>query len=75
MIVIPNIELNDFYLDLKGGDIIMGINDKSYSLDLHPTIWLAKVEAGKENETITNKIKARLNKCTREKLNFNYERH
>jgi hypothetical protein len=34
IVVIPNIELNDFYtnLDLKGGDI-MGINDKSYSLD------------------------------------------
>ena len=35
IIVIPAIELNDFYknLAIKGGDILVSINDKSYSLD------------------------------------------
>jgi hypothetical protein len=49
IVVIPNIELNDFYtnLDLKGGDIIMGINDKSYSLD-NIYDMIAKVKAGKK---------------------------
>jgi hypothetical protein len=43
-IVIPNIELNDFYTDLKG-DIIMGINDKSYSLDnIYDMIGESKLE-------------------------------
>ena len=33
--VIPGIQLNDFYtqLDIKGGDIIMAVNDISYNLD------------------------------------------
>ena len=33
--IIPNIELNEFYnsLGIKGGDILMAINDKTYSLE------------------------------------------
>ena len=35
IIVIPSSDLNDFMkaLDLKGGDIIVAINDKAYNLD------------------------------------------
>jgi type II secretory pathway component PulC len=52
-----NIELNDFYnLDLKGGDIIMGINDKSYSLD-NIYDMIGESQSWKENDRITIKIK------------------
>jgi predicted metalloprotease with PDZ domain len=58
IVVIPNIELNDFYtnLDLKGGDIIMGINDKSYSLD-NIYDMIGESQSWKENDRITIKIK------------------
>jgi predicted metalloprotease with PDZ domain len=58
IVVIPNIELNDFYttLDLKGGDIIMSINDKSYSLD-NIYDMIGESESWKENDRITVKIK------------------
>jgi predicted metalloprotease with PDZ domain len=58
IIVIPNIELNDFYsnLELKGGDILMAINEKPYSLD---NIYEMITESitWKENDAITVKIK------------------
>jgi len=58
IIVLPNIELNDFYtnLGLKGGDIIVAINDKNYSLD---TIYdmILESENWKENNPISVKIK------------------
>ena len=58
IIVIPNIELNDFYttLGLKGGDIIISINEKPYSLD---SIYdmISTSETWKENDSITLKIK------------------
>ena len=58
IVVIPNIELNDFYtaLDLKGGDIIMAINDKPYSLD-NIYDMIGESQAWKENDGITVKIK------------------
>jgi predicted metalloprotease with PDZ domain len=56
--VLPNIELNDFYtnLGLKGGDIIVAINEKNYSLD---TIYdmIMESEKWKENDSIIVKIK------------------
>ncbi|MDD5151037.1 MAG: peptidase M61 [Flavobacterium sp.] len=58
IIVVPNIELNEFYnnLGLKGGDIIMTINDKSYSLDnIYDMITIS--QNWKENDTIIVKIK------------------
>ena len=58
IIVIPNIELNAFYtnLGLKGGDIIVSINEKPYSLD---TIYEMITESTnwKENDAISVKIK------------------
>ena len=58
IIVIPDMELNDFYknLDLKGGDILVSINEKPYSLD---TIYemISVSETWKENDPITIKIK------------------
>ncbi|CAM3061138.1 peptidase M61 [Flavobacterium frigoris] len=58
IVVIPNIELNPFYtaLDLKGGDIIMAINDKPYSLD-NIYDMIGESQNWKENEAITVKIK------------------
>jgi predicted metalloprotease with PDZ domain len=58
IVVIPNIELNDFYtaLGLKGGDIIMAINDKPYSLD-NIYDMIGESQAWKENDGITLKIK------------------
>jgi predicted metalloprotease with PDZ domain len=58
IVVIPNIELNDFYtaLGLKGGDIIMAINDKPYSLD-NIYDMIGESQAWKENDGITVKIK------------------
>ncbi len=56
--IIPNIELNVFYtnLGLKGGDILVSINNKNYSLD---TIYdmISTSENWKENESISVKIK------------------
>jgi predicted metalloprotease with PDZ domain len=58
IVVIPNIELNDFYtaLDIKGGDVLMAINDKKYSLDNIYDL-LNESQTWKENDTITVKIK------------------
>lgn len=58
IIIIPNIELNEFYnnLGIKGDDILMEINDKAYSLDnIYDMISLS--ENWKENDPITVKIK------------------
>jgi predicted metalloprotease with PDZ domain len=58
IIVLPNIELNDFYtsLGLKGGDVIMTINDKAYSLEnIYDMIGAS--QNWKENDAITVKIK------------------
>jgi predicted metalloprotease with PDZ domain len=58
IVVIPNIELNDFYkaLDLKGGDIIMAINDIPYTLD-NIYDMISTSLTWKENDEITVKIK------------------
>lgn len=58
IIVIPNIELNNFYtnLGLKGGDVLLAINDKKYSLDNIYTM-ITESENWKENDPITVKIK------------------
>jgi predicted metalloprotease with PDZ domain len=56
--IIPNIELNDFYtnLGIKGGDILLAINDKSYSLN-NIYDMIMESEKWKENDPITVKIK------------------
>lgn len=56
--VIPNMELNAFYtnLDLKGGDILVSINDKPYSLD-NIYEMITESQNWKENDAITIKIK------------------
>jgi predicted metalloprotease with PDZ domain len=56
--IIPNIELNDFYtnLGLKGGDIVLAIKDKSYSLN-NIYDMIMESEKWKENDAITVKIK------------------
>jgi predicted metalloprotease with PDZ domain len=56
--VVPNKELNIFYttLDLKGGDIIIAINDKPYSLN-NIMDMLSDSQKWKENDAITIKIK------------------
>ena len=58
IIVIPNIELNDFYknLGLKGGDILMSINEKPYSLD-NIYEMISESQNWKENDAISIKIK------------------
>jgi predicted metalloprotease with PDZ domain len=58
IVVIPNIELNSFYtaLDLKGGDIILAINDKPYSLD-NIYDMISESQVWKENDAISIKIK------------------
>jgi predicted metalloprotease with PDZ domain len=58
IVVIPNIELNDFYtsLGLKGGDVIVSINDKGYNLDnIYEMIGAS--QNWKENDAIVVKIK------------------
>ena len=58
IIVIPDMELNDFYtnLGLKGGDILIAINDQPYSLEnIYQMITVS--QAWKEAEAITVKIK------------------
>jgi predicted metalloprotease with PDZ domain len=58
IIIIPNIELNDFYtnLGLKGDDILVSINDKNYSLD-NIYDMISDSEKWKENDSISVKIK------------------
>lgn len=58
IIVIPNIELIDFYksLDLRGGDILLAINEKPYSLD-NIYDMISDSQNWKENDTISLKIK------------------
>ena len=58
IIVIPNMELNDFYknLNLQGGDIIVAIDGKPYSVDnIYDMITTS--QSWKENDAITVKIK------------------
>jgi predicted metalloprotease with PDZ domain len=56
--VAPNKELNIFYtnLDLKGGDVILAVNDKSYSLD-NIYDMISESQKWKENDAITIKIR------------------
>lgn len=56
--VIPNIELHTFYtsLNLKGGDIILAINDKPYSLD-NIYDMITESQKWKEDDSISIKIK------------------
>jgi predicted metalloprotease with PDZ domain len=56
--IIPNIELNDFYtnLGIKGGDVLLAINDKTYTLD-NIYEMIMESEKWKENDTISVKIK------------------
>jgi predicted metalloprotease with PDZ domain len=58
IIVIPNMELIDFYksLDLRGGDVLMAINDKPYSLD-NIYEMISESQNWKENDAISVKIK------------------
>jgi predicted metalloprotease with PDZ domain len=58
IIVIPNIELNTFYtsLGIKGGDIVMAINDKTYTLD-NIYEMIGESQKWKENDIISLKIK------------------
>jgi predicted metalloprotease with PDZ domain len=58
IIVIPNIELNVFYtsLGIKGGDIVMAINDKTYTLD-NIREMIGESQKWKENDDINLKIK------------------
>jgi predicted metalloprotease with PDZ domain len=58
IIVLPNIELNEFYtsLGLKGGDVILAINDKAYSLEnIYDMIGAS--QNWKEDDAIAVKIK------------------
>jgi len=75
IVVIPNIELNPFYtaLDLKGGDIIMAINDKPYSLD-NIYDMISESQNWKENDAITVKIKRNgAEQVLKGKINLPYE--
>ena len=58
IIVIPNMDLNVFYssLGLKGGDIIVSINNKPYSLD-NIYEMITESQNWKENDAIAIKIK------------------
>jgi predicted metalloprotease with PDZ domain len=58
IVIIPNIELNDFYtnLGLKGLDVLVAINDKNYSLD-NIYDMISDSEKWKENDSISVKIK------------------
>ncbi|MDI6049133.1 peptidase M61 [Flavobacterium sp. XS2P24] len=58
IIVIPNMELNVFFtnLGLKGGDILVSINEKPYSLD-NIYDMITESDNWKENDAITVKIK------------------
>jgi predicted metalloprotease with PDZ domain len=75
IVVIPNIELNPFYtaLDLKGGDIIMAINNKPYSLD-NIYDMISESQNWKENDAITVKIKRNgAEQVLKGKINLPYE--
>lgn len=58
IIVIPNMELNVFYtnLGLKGGDILISINEKPYSLD-NIYDMITESQNWKENDAVSVKIK------------------
>jgi len=58
IIVLPNITLIDFYknIDLRGGDIILSINEKPYSLD-NIYDMISDSQNWKENDAISVKIK------------------
>lgn len=58
ILVIPEIELNDFYtnLGLKGNDILVSINEKAYSLD-NIYDMISASQSWKENDAISIKIK------------------
>ncbi|NRS89438.1 putative metalloprotease with PDZ domain [Flavobacterium sp. 7E] len=58
IMVLPEIELNPFFtaLDLKGGDIIVAINDKPYSLE-NIYDMIGESQKWKEDDAITVKIK------------------
>ncbi|MGO4822504.1 MULTISPECIES: M61 family metallopeptidase [unclassified Flavobacterium] len=58
IIVIPEIELNNFFngLQLKGGDIIVAINEKAYTLD-NIYDMISESQNWKENDMISVKIK------------------
>lgn len=58
IMVNPDMELNDFFthLELKGGDIIMAVNDKNYTPENISEI-LFDCEGWKENSPITVKIR------------------
>ncbi|MFV7236141.1 peptidase M61 [Flavobacterium sp. ZB4R12] len=75
IIVIPNMELIDFYksLDLRGGDIILAINEKSYSLD-NIYEMISESQNWKENDAISIKIKRDGKEQTlKGKVKFPYE--
>lgn len=58
IMVIPKIELNPFFkaLDLRGGDYILSINEKPYSL-INIYDMITESQSWKENTPITVKIK------------------
>ncbi|WP_366184729.1 peptidase M61 [Flavobacterium ovatum] len=58
IIVLPGIELNEFFtkLNLRGEDIIVGINNTAYNLDNIYDL-LDKSQTWEQNDTITLKIK------------------
>lgn len=58
IIILPGIELNDFMktLDLKGGDILLAINDTPYNLDTIYDMIIGSM-SWKEDDPITFKIK------------------
>ncbi|MCC9071657.1 peptidase M61 [Flavobacterium sp. F-65] len=58
IMVIPEIELNPFFkaLDLRGGDYILSINEKPYSL-VNIYDMITESQSWKENDPITVKIK------------------
>ena len=75
IIILPNIELNDFYtnLGLKGGDILLSFYDKPYSLD-NIYEMITESTQWKENDAITVKIKRDgVEKTITGKVKFPYE--
>lgn len=75
IIVIPDMELNAFYknIGIKGGDILIAVNDKSYSLD-NIYEMITESQNWKENDTITIKIKRNgATKILKGKVKLSYE--
>lgn len=75
IIVIPDMELNDFFknIGIKGGDILIAVNDKSYSLD-NIYEMITESQNWKENDTITIKIKRNgATKILKGKVKLSYE--